>query len=198
MLLGMSLSPFNQTPKNGITPIGALHLFPYYQTRADYEAATGQACPPFNPMLPPKKWVDPKADPKSRRNVVYANALAFDEKGQFVMETRGGVDFPVLEPLVMTGMQAASVNIPESAAGSTGELAANDPNAVEMAPPLRALEEWEEVFFIWGGVAAVRDKRTIRPVPSEGDGFTANDRKTLNELVTMLQAFGAKVGALNK
>ncbi len=63
-------------PKYGLNQ---LYLYPVYQTRAEYQAATGQEPPPFDPTRPSQHWFDPEAAKSSKRVIVYERALAIDE-----------------------------------------------------------------------------------------------------------------------
>jgi len=160
-------------PKYGLSN---LYLFPYYQTREDYERAVGQAPPPWDPNRPPKYWFDPNARQSTRRNVVYDFVIATSESGTPLVGSDGK---PMLDLLVLPKEEAATVNIPP-------KDVANVPGAdrPEVPCPLRALEPDEELFFDFGGIVAVKNKNLY---PSLEVGFTAEDR-------ALLRAIAAKLG----
>lgn len=146
-----------------------LHLFPYFQTRKEYEAATGLEAPPFNPTRPPKYWWDPAAKASAKRNVVYDQVIAYSASGTPLVGEKGQ---PVLDLLMLSKDEAATVNIPPKELGMANIAGADVP---EVPPPLRPLQEDEELFFPFGGVVAVRIKGTL-----EADrGFTEEDRDLL-------------------
>jgi hypothetical protein len=153
-----------------------LHQFPYYQTRQAYEAATGLEAPPFNPTRPPKYWFDPAANESTKRNVVYDQVIAYSASGSPLMGDKGQ---PLLEILMLTKDEAATVNIPPKELGKTNVPGADVP---EIPPPLRPLREDEELFFPMGGIVAVRIKGTL-----EADrGFTEEDRALLEAIARKL------------
>ncbi len=160
-------------PKYGLSN---LYLFPYYQTREDYERSVGQAPPPWDPNRPPKYWFDPNARQSTRRNVVYDFVIATSESGTPLVGPDGK---PMLDLLVLPKEEAATVNIPP-------KHVANVPGAdrPEVPCPLRALEPDEELAFDFGGVVVVRNKNLY---PSLEVGFTAEDR-------ALLRAIAAKLG----
>ena len=156
-----------------------LFLFPYYSTREEYQKATGQAAPPWDATRPPKYWFDPKAPEAPRKLVIYDTVLAISENGTLLRDETN--NHPVLDMLVLTKEQAATVNIPPKGV-STGNIPGADKPEVQM--PLRALLDYEELCFRFGGTIAVRDKQYAAQTQV---GFTANDR-------VMLQAIAAKLG----
>jgi len=152
-----------------------LYLFPYYQTREDYRRATGQEPPPWDPNRPPKYWFDPNARLSTRRNVVYDCVIATSESGKPLMGPDGK---PMLDFLVLTKEEAATVNIPP-------KDVSNVPGAdkPEVPCPLRPLEPGEELFFDFGGIVAVKNTELY---PQLEVGFTAQDRALLRAIAQKL------------
>ena len=152
-----------------------LYLFRRYQTRADYQQATGVEPPAFDPRRAPKYWFDPKARESSRRNVVYDFIIAM---GPGTAAAPGPDGKPMLDVLVLSKEEAATVNIPPN---GTNIFGADVP---EVPSPLRALEPGEELFFQFGGVVAVKN---VELFDSLKEGFTAADR-------ALMQAIARKLG----
>ena len=163
-------------PKYGIEN---LYLFRYYQTREAYQQATGEDTTPWNPQKPPKHWRDSKALQSARRNVVYDSVVATSQGGGPLAGPDGK---PVLDLLVLSKAEAASVNIPPAGPGIS-----NVPGAeVAAVPcPLRALEPNEELFFDFGGVVAVKN---LDLYPKIEVGFTSGDRDLLRAIARRLGA----------
>jgi len=132
--------------------ISNLYLFPVYATREEYQKATGQEAPAWNPYRQPKCWFDPKAKESASRRLVYEYALAMDDEGRFLRDANGN---PMLDALVLDRDEAGSVNIPPRGTGATNVPGAD---AAEVPVPMRALEPNEELFFDFGGIPTVRNK----------------------------------------
>lgn len=152
-----------------------LYLFPYYQTREDYRRATGQEPPPWNPNRAPKYWFDPNAAQSQRRSVVYEYALATSETGAPLVGPDGR---PMLDVLVLSKDEAATVNIPPKEV--TNVPGADRP---EVPCPLRPLEPDEELFFDFGGVVAVKNRKLFAELDR---GFTPEDRALLRAIAEKL------------
>ena len=152
----------------------SLYLFPYYQSREDYMKATGSEAPAFKPSRQPKYWQDPKAKDSTRRIVVYDQVLALAENGAPLVGSDGK---PVLDILVLQKDEAATVNIPASAANVIGA------DAPAVPPPLRALESNEELAFGFGSTVYVHN--TDFPFDL-GGSFTASDRHLLSAIAKKL------------
>lgn len=169
----MSALPY---PKYGIEN---LYLFRYYQTREAYQQATGEDTPPWDSRRAPKHWRDIVALQSARRNVVYDAVLLSAENGRPLAGADGK---PVLDLLVLSKTEAASVNIPPAGPGIS-----NVPGAeVAAVPcPLRPLEPNEELFFDFGGVVAVKN---LDLYPKIEVGFTAADRDLLRAIARRLGA----------
>lgn len=146
-----------------------LHLFPYYQTREQYEAATGVVPPKFDGNRPPKYWFDPTAKDSNRRNTTYDQIIAYAANGSPLVSEDGT---PMLEFLMLYKEDAMAVNIPPKGDGVANIFGSNKP---EVPPPLRALRPDEELFFPFPGIVAVRIKGTLEP----DRGFTEEDRDIL-------------------
>lgn len=154
--------------------LGNLYLFPYYPTREDYQRATGQEPPPWNPYRQPKYWFDPAAKDSKSRRVVYERVLA---------DPPAGPDGkPMLDVLVLDREEAATVNIPPKGPGATNVPGADAP---EVPVPLRPLEPDEELAFDFGGIVVVRNKHLWAELERQS-GFTAEDRRLLAAIARKL------------
>jgi len=153
-----------------------LYLFPYYQTRDDYARVTGSEPPAFDPAKPPKYWCDPAAAQTPRRSVVYEQVLVLSSGS---MPVAGQDGKPVLEPLVLNKLEAATVNIPPKGIGFSNIPGADVP---EVPAPLRNLEPFEELEFGFGGTVHVRNNN----VPVQQNGFSESDRALLQMIAKKL------------
>ena len=149
--------------------IEQLYLFPYFQTREEYQKATGQEPPKFDGTRPPKYWFDPAAKDANRRNVTYDQVIAYSASGSPLLDDNGN---PTLELMMLNKDDAAVVNIPPKGLGFSNIAGADKP---EIPPPLRALRPDEELFVPFGSIVAVRIKGTLEP----DRGFTEDDRSLL-------------------
>ena len=153
-----------------------LHLFPYFQTREEFKRANGVDAPPFSGNRPPKYWFDPSAKDATRRAVVYDNVIAYEANGAPLVGADGK---PVLDVLMLSKDEAASVNIPPKGLGQANIPGADVP---EVPSPLRALKDDEELFVPFPGIVAVRIKGAL-----EADrGFTEEDRSILLSIARKL------------
>lgn len=152
-----------------------LFLFPVYQTRADYKAATGEEPPPFDPTRPTQHWFDPEAAKSNKRVIVYERVLAVDERGVPRRDAHGK---PYFEELALPKTEAATVNIPY-------KQSANEPgtNLPDVPVPCRALHQDEELDFDFGGVVIVRNKNFADETVV---GFTVADRELLRSIARKL------------
>lgn len=162
-------------PKYSITN---LYLFPTYATREEYQKATGQEAPPWNPYRQPKSWFDPNARSSPSRRVVYDRALATDPDTGGVVAGPDGQ--PMLDALVLDRDEAASVNIPAKGLGATNVPGAGRPG---IPVPLRPLEPNEKLFFDFGGIVAVKNLDLFEQIES---GFTNQDRSLLKAIAKQL------------
>lgn len=153
-----------------------LHLFPYYQTREEFRKANGFDPAPFNANRPPKYWFDPAAKEAARRAVVYDNVIAYAANGAPLV---GADSKPVVDVLVLSKEEAATVNIPPKGLGVANIPGSDVP---EVPPPLRGLKDDEELFFPFPGVVAVR----IRGTQEADRGFTEEDRAILEAIARKL------------
>lgn len=153
-----------------------LYLFPYYQTREAYQAATGLEPPKFDGTRPPKYWFDPAAKDSTRRNVTYDQVVAYAASGSPLVSES---EQPVLELMMLNKDDAAIVNIPPKGLGFANIAGADRP---EIPPPLRPLRPDEELFFPFPGIVAVRVKGTLEP----DRGFTEDDRALLAAIARKL------------
>ena len=157
--------------------IERLYLFPYFQTREEYQKATGVEAPKFDALKPPKFWFDPAAKASTRRNMAYDQVLSYAVNGSPLIDEDGK---PMLEALTLNKEEAAVVNIPPKGLGMSNITGSDKP---EVPPPMRALQPDEEFFAPIGGVIGVRIKGTLEP----DRGFTEEDR-------TLLLAIARKLG----
>jgi hypothetical protein len=149
--------------------IEKLYLFPYYQTREQYQQANGVEPPKFDGSRAPKLWADPAAKNSVRRNVAYDRVISYAANGSLLFDDN---DSPMLEGLVLSREEAATVNIPPKGQGVSNIPGADKP---EIPPPLRSLTPEEEFFIPFPGIVAVRIKGTLEP----DRGFTKEDRSVL-------------------
>lgn len=149
--------------------IEKLYLFPYFQTREDYQKATGVEPPKFDGSRPPKYWFDPAAKDAVRRNVTYDQVIAYAASGSPLVSENGS---PMLEMLMLNKDEAATVNIPPKGPTVSNVAGADRP---DIPPPLRALRADEELVFSFGNTVSVHVKGTLEP----DRGFTEEDRAVL-------------------
>lgn len=146
-----------------------LYMFPYFQTREEYQKAIGVEPPKWDSTKPPKYWYDPAAKDSTRRNVTYDQVIAYSASGSPLLDANGN---PTMELMMLNKDEAANVNIPPKGLGSANIPGADVP---EIPPPLRALHADEELFIPFGSIIAVRIKGTLEP----DRGFTEEDRAIL-------------------
>lgn len=165
-------------PKYGLQN---LYLFPCYQTREEFRAATGSDAPPYNPEHTPKYWFDPKARDRVSRTVVYERVLAIDAGGRAIPGKDGS---PMLEPLLLTKDEAATANIPSTVTSEPGT------GEAPLPVPLRPLDEDEELFFDLFGIVTVKNKKLFPKLPAQSDGFTQQDRQLLQAIARVVGILG--------
>lgn len=160
------------------TDLSPLHLFPLYQTRADYKEAHGVDPPPFDPTRPPQHWYDPDAAKRPGRVVLYERVLAVDERGQPMLGPDGK---PFFEPLVLPKADAVTVNIPY-------KEAANEPGTDQptIPVPLRALLEDEELAIGWAGIVVLRRRSLWEKAVAAPTAWTEDDRRLLRAIAQKL------------
>ncbi|MDX2153382.1 MAG: hypothetical protein SFV54_21745 [Bryobacteraceae bacterium] len=154
--------------------IDKLYVFPYFNTREDYQSATGKEAPPFKPYKPRKHWFDPKASESARRYVTYERSLVPGPDGKPLAAPD---QTPVVDELVLAKEDAAEVNLPP-----TGDQAALA--LPEIAAPLRALDPVERLEFAFGGAIVVKNTALFEQTQP---GFNQTDR-------ALLRAIAAKLG----
>ncbi|HEU0123542.1 MAG TPA: hypothetical protein VFQ91_23630 [Bryobacteraceae bacterium] len=154
----------------------SLYLFPYYQTREDYQKATGHEPPKWDSTRPPKYWTDPTAKDSLRRNITYDQVIAYTASGAPIFDENGN---PTTELMMLYKEDAIAVNIPPKGIGTANIEGADVP---EVPPPLRALKPEEELFVPFGSIIAVRIKGTLEP----DRGFTEEDRTLLLQIARKL------------
>lgn len=164
--------------------LGTLYLFPVYQTREQYKAATGRDAPAWNPNLPTKSWYDPNPPPADDDGFVQYLMIGLgpDNKTPGVKEGK-----PYLRMTRILRTFAMTVNIgPKAFDGSI-----QDPGSLskvadyEVPVPCRPLAQDEELHFGWGGLVNVRKK--FEAPPSGGTTVAAaSDPKTEKLLLEIL------------
>jgi hypothetical protein len=164
-------------------PISTLYLFPVYDTRESYAAATGQPPPDWNPLRQPKGWFDPKAPQSPSRRVVYDRAMVLNDKGSPLWDDRGNL---ILDALVLDKIEAATVNIAPKGPGMTNVPGAD---VAEVPAPMRELKDDEVIKPSRPmNIPVVYLASELTPVGDQAAGFTGADRADL-------KAIKAKVGA---
>lgn len=158
--------------------LDSLHLFPVFQTRDAYLAATGKEAPIYDPTRPVKSWYDPQAASNPRRTLVYDHVLAVADNGAPLLDE---VERPYTEPLLISREHAATVNIPIKDFG--GQIQEQPTTGLEVPVPLRPITANEELFLAFGGTVAVRNKSSVVQTAE----WTAEDR-------SLLQRIAAKLG----
>lgn len=153
-----------------------LYLFPVYQTREAYQAATGMETPPYNPNKRIKSWFDPEAATSTKRTIIYERTLVASDSG---MPLAGADGKPLLDVLAISREDAAAVNIPPKGPGILDQPVMG----TEVPVPLRELSTNEELFFQFGGSVAVRNKTAFAAIEI---GFTAEDRAIIREIARKL------------
>jgi hypothetical protein len=157
--------------------IDKLYLFPVYGTREQYQLATGQEAPPFDPAKPPKFWFDAKAASSGKRNVVYDSVLALDAFGRPMLDAAGQV---MLEPMVLTAQQASAVNIPYmKTANEEGS------GQIPVPVPLRDPEPDEELYIDRAQNVSIRNKKLWAENSDKGV-FSPQDRELLRAIARKL------------
>lgn len=175
--------------KAAFDPVSVLYQFPYFQTRADYEKATGKTCPPFSPSGKPKGWFDPNPQATGLTDAS-GNDLAMytviDDKSIGTATIAGGVK---TKKFLLTVDDAAVVNIPDKSAGATNIPGADVP---EVPVPLKDLSPTQVLVrqspFAMG--ASVRNTDVPLDTPATApSSFTDADR-------ALLQAIADKVAKI--
>lgn len=172
----------------------ALYLFPVYQTREQYKAATGKDAPLWDPTKPIKSWRDPNPPaPDEDGNVQYLMlALGKDRRTPAV----GADGKPYLRLTRISAEDAASVNIPQKEFGADTRVV--DPGSLsvnatyEVPVPCRPLASDEEFAFGFGATVQVR-KKTSAPPASGGAPAAAVD---LSPVLARLDALESKIDVL--
>ncbi|MGE5570244.1 MAG: hypothetical protein ACM3S5_14505 [Rhodospirillales bacterium] len=154
-----------------------LYLYPYFQTREQYEQITGQPCPPWDKTRRPKKWFAPEAAQSQDDFIVFERVLATEMK-ESGRPLAGADGKPYLKPLILPCEIAATVNIPPNASNVEGAT------VPEYPVPLRALDPNEELIF--DGPFGIVMVRNIELSQGADTGFTAQDRATLQAIARKL------------
>jgi len=179
--------------------IESARAFPTYKNRAGYKQATGTDAPAYDPTRKIKRWMDLSAGSDGLPEVIYANTLMLNAKGEFL--SRNGV--PIARPMVLSVAEAKSVNLPpEDAAGNTSIQPEMLP---EVQCPFRALTADEvlvvagpEMGLLSGKAVFIRNTKLwaeeqAQVVEEEGL-FTAADRAILREIAEYQQKIAKFLG----
>lgn len=160
-----------------------LYLYPFFQTRGDYEKAFGAgSCPAFNPNKPPKHWLAPK--PTSYTPYVTFNrCLAVNQQNIPMKDPDGN---PLLIPISVPYNDVDRVNIPpDSYTGVPGgEL--NPELPPEIPCPLRALLPKEQLVFTLATWPVVRNIDLYNAQMDAQPGFQPTDRERLKRIEDIL------------
>lgn len=164
--------------------IDALHMFPYYSTREQYERETGKPCPAYIDNGRPKYWqgtVPADADP----DLSIRFKVAYNSKGGVSTAPDGSPKFSYLD---LKPEEVIAVNIPQK---NVGQWPGNT-SAVEIQAPMYDLLPTEKLVF-QAGIAGAQLKIRRDPLPgaptapSASGGFTEADR-------AMLKAIAGRMG----
>lgn len=172
----------------------SLYLFPVYQTREAYKAATGKEAPAWNPAKPIKSWFDPfPPSPDEDGNVQYLMiALGKDKRTPAV----GPDGKPYLRLTRIPAADATAVNIAAKEFGSDTSVV--DPGSLspmasyDVPVPCRPLAADEEFVFGFGATVQVRKK--ISAPPPQGGGTVAP--VDLSPIVRSLESIESKLDVL--
>lgn len=168
--------------------IETLYLFPVYQTREAYKAATGGEAPAWNSAKPIKSWFDPNPpSPDEDGNVQYLMiALGKDKRTPAV-----GLDGkPYLRLTRISAVEAATVNIPPKDFSPDTRIV--DPGAlsptasIELPVPCRPLNPDEEFAFGFGATVQVRKKESAPP--PQGDTSSPVDLAPITRLLESIES----------
>lgn len=155
--------------------IDKLYILPFYPTREAYEKANGRSCPPWDSTRRPQRWENASALDCPDDFVIY-DVLATDMKGNGGALTDANGK-PYLRKLILPKEIAAAVNIPPG-----GVLAGQ----AEYPPPLRPLDENEELFFDAASMGGLMVKNTDLYVDPHANTFTQTDRGVLQAIARKL------------
>lgn len=162
--------------------ISQYYQFPTYATRDAYRRATGEDAPAFDPARKRKHWFDPQATESAKRQFIYDRVLAFEGRNPAHDEAGD----PVVEMLVLSRAEAATVNIPISESDSLPVPGGDYP---EVPVPIKALKEGERLVFDRLGQVRVR----IEAIYGQTyEGFSSRDRAVLNAIARHLNVDPSK------
>jgi hypothetical protein len=170
--------PRKPQPDTAFYGLEQLHIFPYYQTREQYERETGKACPPYIDNGRPKYWegtIFPDADP----DLSIRFSVPYNSRGGV---SRASDGTPRLSELDLKPEEIIRVNIPPKNVGIFPGLA----SAVEIQPPCELLPN-ERLEFQAGIAAAQLRVRRVDKMPTSASSLS--DR-------ALLEAIAKKVGAI--
>lgn len=134
--------------------MAGIHLFPYYQTREEYEQKTGKPCPQYTDKLPLKAWEDPDADKDTSTTFIFYDVIALSASGsgQCKVNREGK---PYLEKFAIRRTEASRVNIPPKG-GDLDIIGSHNPVPGEVPMPCRQLKATETLeLTLFGGVKLV-------------------------------------------
>ncbi len=156
-----------------------LYVFPVYQTREQFKAATGKEAPTWNPSKPIKSWFDPSPPVSDADGDVRYLMLALGADGKTPAVKNGA---PYLRMTRVAHLDAIAVNIPPK---EFYDQRIQDPGALspfaslEVPVPCRELLPDEELKFGWGGLVEVRKKNEVAPAPGAAPASDSELRQLL-------------------
>lgn len=160
--------------------LDTLYLFPVYQTREQYKAATGQDAPAWTPNAPTKSWFDPNPPPADEDGFVQYLMVGLGPDGK-TPGVKDGKPYLRLTRILRTF--AMTVNIGQKAFDGSVQ----DPGSLsqfadyEVPVPCRPLAQDEELHFGWGGLVSVRKK--FEAPPAGGGTATAAPDPELKKIM---------------
>jgi hypothetical protein len=181
--------------REAYAPLTELQVFDVYQTRQDYEEATGNPCPPPDPKRRRKHWFDPAYAGVSQEDddgqLVFYQALAVNPRTRAVVRDFNGK--PMLTTIALSKWEAGQVNIPE---GTANEFPLSEPIMMfdQIQTPLRSLTPEEELEF-YGPMGVVRVVNTVLrdADKAKSEQFTAADREALRQILQIVREIERRV-----
>lgn len=167
-------------PNESMYPAFRLNVFPYFATRETYEKFYLKKCPPYNPNLPIKKWVDETLlKPENQDEfAIVENVLKQYKDGSFVQ--------PFVLSKIAIIRDQFDVNIPSE----------HDVVTItkEIPVPMKPLDPDEELFM-YMGLPQVKNKNLYdkQNAPAAGVYFNADDRAMLIDIQKKLSALYSNI-----
>lgn len=166
--------PHKPRPNTETYGLEYAHVFPYYQTREEYERLTGKTCPPYLDTGRPKYWegtVEPDADP----DLTIRFTVPYNSRGGVALNSDKS---PKLSFLDLKPEEIVRVNIPHKQVGSFPGAT----SAVEIQPPCDLLSNEKLEFQTGIGAAQLRIRNTAK-TPTAA---TMSERQLLEAIYTAI------------